>query len=736
MVKRPLGVSCLAVVLVLTAAVWLAPDFADTSHIDYEEFQGQTVTVTGRVCKKETVRQSNGPALVIYLKQMKNNDDMDKTDTGPPGDKIMCYLSFGEAEPELGSIVKLSGKLYVFEKASNPGQFDTRSYYQISGISYRLNQATILTKTTQYWKAAQMLYVFRLFLSEKFSSGLPGKEASVMQTMLLGEKGGMEKELKELYQKNGIAHILAISGLHISLIGTGLYLMLRKCGIPMKAAAVISAGIIFLYGAMTGFSVSAVRAVCMFLLQMLSILFERTYDMLTAAAVAAVLILLKQPLYLNHSGFLFSFGCVLGIGLILPLLTNGNKEMPEAAKGLLSGIGMAVITLPVYLWFYYQFPVYSVFLNFLVIPLMSLLMAAGLLFLVCQIFLPPAAVPFAFFIKGVLMVYEKACGICEALPGNLFTPGKPESWQMVFYLLMLVFLIIMKEKLKLAVRWAVVFLGVLVLIMRPGKGFQMVFLDVGQGDCIYIENENKSRYLVDGGSSSVGSVGKYRIIPFLKSQGASYLDAVFVTHPDEDHCNGIKELLEEGEGQGITVRHLVLPDISENARNENYLELVKASEEARIPVSYISRGQMIKSGNLSIKCLHPSAEYTSGEPNEYSIVLGLIWRDFSAILTGDVEENGERQLIQKLEETPDFKEITVLKVAHHGSKYSTDDDFLQVVHPYFSVISAGRNNKYGHPHRELLQRLEKEGSLVYETSKSGAVTIWMHGKRVWIRTFL
>ncbi|MCI9327846.1 DNA internalization-related competence protein ComEC/Rec2 [bacterium 1xD8-48] len=742
--RRPLAFICLAAALCLFLAGQIRPqaDAGQRKQDIYGQWDGRQITLTGRVYKKETAGRTNEPVSVIYLKlsgkaEAGDADTERERETGPPGERVVCYLAAGQEEPELGSTVKLSGKVRAFERATNPGQFDAFSYYQISGISYRLSQAEISAKTVKYNRFMEALHTFRGFLSAELSKALPQTEASVMQTMLLGEKRGMEKELKALYQRNGIAHVLAISGLHISLLGMGIYRLFRRGKIPMKAAAGLSFVLMFLYGAMTGFSVSAVRAVFMFSIQMLGIILERTYDMVTAAALAAAVILIKQPLYLRHSGFWFSFGCVLGIGLLLPALTERGrgKSIPALVKGFLGGVGMAAVTFPLYLKFYYQFPVYSVFLNFLVIPLMSLLMAAGLFLLVCQILFPPAAAPFSCFIKGVLLVYEKACGVSESLPGHLFTPGEPEDWQLAVYFLVLVFVIIARKNTKLAARWGMILAGAVILIIRPPGGLLLTFLDVGQGDCIYIENEDKSRYLVDGGSSSVSGVGEYRILPFLKSQGASLLDAVFVTHPDEDHCNGIRELLAEGEKQGIRIDTLILPDIAVSARGESYLALVDAAGESGIPVAYISRGQRIERGELSLICLHPGEGEASGEPNEYSIVMRLVYKGFSALLTGDVEGAGELQLTRLLQENDKFQEVTVLKAAHHGSRNSTGADFLGAARPGLAVISAGKNNKYGHPHAEMIERLKGAGCVIYETSKDGAVMVRADKSKVRVKGF-
>ena len=361
--RRPLAFICLAAALCLFLAGQIRPqaDAGQRKQDIYGQWDGRQITLTGRVYKKETAGRTNEPVSVIYLKlsgkaEAGDADTERERETGPPGERVVCYLAAGQEEPELGSTVKLSGKVRAFERATNPGQFDAFSYYQISGISYRLSQAEISAKTVKYNRFMEALHTFRGFLSAELSKALPQTEASVMQTMLLGEKRGMEKELKALYQRNGIAHVLAISGLHISLLGMGIYRLFRRGKIPMKAAAGLSFVLMFLYGAMTGFSVSAVRAVFMFSIQMLGIILERTYDMVTAAALAAAVILIKQPLYLRHSGFWFSFGCVLGIGLLLPALTERGrgKSIPALVKGFLGGVGMAAVTFPLYLKFYYQ----------------------------------------------------------------------------------------------------------------------------------------------------------------------------------------------------------------------------------------------------------------------------------------------------------------------------------------------------------------------------------------------
>lgn len=732
--KRPLACICLLIIFLLYLVVILLPPGQRE-----RESWGEKVSVTGRVYKKELRMQAEESVQVLYLKELSGDS--------PPGRAVICYLKSGQIEPELGCQVTVEGIYKAFESASNPGQFDSYSYYLISGISYRLNQAIILEKTKNYNKVKEGLYRFRAALSDKLSENLPGEESALMKTILLGEKWELDQEVKKAYQRNGIAHILAISGLHVSMLGMGFYYLLRKCGMPMKLSAVAASFFLILYGIMTGFSVSALRAILMFSLHMLAVAVGRTYDMLTALSLTAAVLLISQPLYAIYGGFVFSFGCVLGLGVLTPVLTEGKGGLfsekkhflTRGIKCILSTLSMGVITLPVYLWYYYQFPVWSVFLNLLVIPLMSYLMAAGILLLAVSVICPLAAFPLTSLIKGIFRIFELACAVSESLPAHLVNFGRPRVWQMIFYLGVLLLIILGKKKLKLPVRWLLVLIAVVVLIVRPGKEMKLTFLDVGQGDGIYLETADGGRFLIDGGSSSVSSVGSYRLIPFLQFQGTRRLDAVFVTHPDADHCNGIKEILEFGPDNGICVEYLILPDIDEETKCDEYKSLVQAAEQNCVPVTYISRGQKLQRGDLTITCLHPQKGYETDDANEYSIVLELVYGDFSALLTGDLEGEGEQSFLEyqkKRESSQEKEKLTVLKVAHHGSKYSTPKELLEMTDPDIAVISAGEDNCYGHPHEELLLRLKEQGCYIYQTIESGAITLRVKNGKVKVEKFL
>ena len=906
--KRPLSVGCLVVVILIC----IVTSLSRKEPWSCPELEGQTVIVQGRVYQKEVKTQGGQDKTVVYLKQVSFTGDnpvegqsvvqeeategqllvqkeaaekqllvqeeaaerqllvqekaaerqllvqeeaaekqllvqgkcAEKPADTKATENILCYLREGVPEPEIGSLVILKGTLKNFQQPTNPGQFNAPFYYQILRISFRLNQAEIQVKSDRFYKIAEGLYQLRRKAGSKVDALLPEQEASVMKTMLLGEKGILDEEIKGLYQRNGIAHILAISGLHISMIGMGLYQLLRRAGLKIKLSAILASMIIVLYGMMTGFAVSAIRAIAMFLLQMLAQILGRTYDRITALAVAAVLVLVEQPLYLFHSGFQFSFLCVLGISLILPVLGNVRK-----GKKLFEGVALMAVTLPVYLGVFYQIPVYSMFLNFIVLPMMSILMGAGIVMILAAFLCTPLAIPAAWLITGILMVYERIGLFTEKLPHHYWTPGCPAKWQLAVYVAVLIIIAalgrtkrkavlyqkdcihrrggcakeILQEQNKrirriachggkwistygipVGICWGFLLLGVVILTWRFRPELQVTFLDVGQGDCIFLQTENGDSYLTDGGSSSVSKVGKYRMIPFLKYQGASQIKAVFVSHADSDHCNGIAELLEQAELEGIRVENLVLTDIADECRSEGYEELVELAGQNGITVQLLHEGQQLQDGELLFQCLHPSKGYRAEDLNETSMVLLVTYREFSMLLTGDVQGAGEEHLTQELqdwkepgvaqmqdvirisgeeesmeeesmeeesieeqsieeesieeqsiederieeqieEKRPQNKmganhtetELTILKVAHHGSKNSTSEEFLKAANPKLAIISCGEGNRYGHPHEETLERLDKADVPWFCTKDYGAITVTVDDKsRVQVRGYI
>lgn len=797
-IKRPLLCGCLALAAVIV--LWqrlvnpppwgsrFAQEMPISGEYDSPEAysrEERSVTVTGQIYKKEVRTLYGEEILILYLKSVAiSSDTQSGGETSAPyyaeqniQDRLICELAADQPVWEgvptegdvtlreqvaLGSRVAVQGQPESYRHATNPGEWDSADYYLTEGVAGRIRQARLLGSDNRSWRLREALFRCRRCLTLRLYRALPAREASVLAKMLLGENGGLDRELKTLYQENGIAHVLAISGLHISLLGMGLYGLLRRCGCPIIPAALLGAIAILLYGGMVGWGISAIRAIGMYLIRMLGEIGCRRYDMLTAMGVLAAGMICHNPRLAYHCGFLLSFGAVAGMGWIYPALagrsggenrkngTWGNKIRDNRLyaavsilshnmyRGLLASLSVTLATLPVQLYYFYQIPVYGTALNLIVLPLLGLLLAGGLVLMAL-----PTAFPVRWAVTGILGLYEWICRLAERLPGHLWITGRPSAWQIAGYYGILTAAVVMlgygrkqrdgsRESCRRRQWWRhggallALTMAVILLTARPGGVFSLTMLDVGQGDCICVRTARGQTYLFDGGSSSRSLAGEYVLIPYLKYGGVSFVDGIFLSHGDQDHINAIRELLTEG--RGIRIGTVYFPQMAEPFPEE-FQELRELALDAGCRVEYLSQGKGWQQGDFRLTCLWPRAGY-EGESNAGSACYLLEEGSFRVLLTGDVEGEGERELTAYLRRLS-LAGTDVLKVAHHGSRYSTSETFLQVAAPRLALISAGQNNSYGHPHRELLERLDNRGCMVLQTPESGAITIQTAGGKPW-----
>jgi competence protein ComEC len=352
----------------------------------------------------------------------------------------------------------------------------------------------------------------------------------------------------------------------------------------------------------------------------------------------------------------------------------------------------------------------------------------------------------------ILLFYKTACSLSNKNGGFTWYVGHSGKIQIVIYVALIVLFIFadyyrgsskfLKKKSKkdaiYAYLFKVIFLlfSVVILTLKTHPNLEINMLDVGQGDGIVISCEGRN-ILIDGGSTSKKKVGKYSIIPFLKYKGIGKLDAVVITHEDQDHISGVLEIMDDMEKGGIVIKSLFLPDVSPSSREDNYRKLETRAKELGIPINYISCGESFSVHEAEFTCLNPTKDMVTEGANAYSTVLFMRYGKLTALFTGDVEKEGQEHLLKDLRKHQDkFGNITILKVAHHGSQYTTDREFLEILKPKIALISCGVDNSYGHPHKELLERLNEANSIVYRTDESGAITVEMKDNKLSIHEYL
>lgn len=748
------------------------------------------------------------------------------------------------------------GMLPVPAAAANPGQFDLRQYYKSLGYLYYIEEPEVISVAGGKNRIVYRLDSLKTSLKAVYRKCCTATDAGVYVAMVTGDRSDMDSTVSELFSAAGIGHILAISGLHISLIGMGLYRLLRRIGFLCPMSAIISGIFVVLFGVMTGNSVSATRAIVMFVCAVNAQVLGRRYDILSAVSLSAIILILKNPYVIANSGFLLSFMAIAGVAVV----TDGFSV--KWLKWLTGPVAIQLATLPIILWFYYEVPVYSVFLNLLVVPLMSLIMISAL----CCGLLGLISIPAGCFFAGaghyILILFRYGSELMLSLPGSVFVAGRPELWQvMVYYILLFLFsqrkrVVVWIEKRAVrrcgeaeceakkhrevrreavkggarkcaarkceaekpeagkCVMGANIFLrsllviAIIILLSRGRCGLEVTFLDVGQGDAILISLPNGGNVFIDGGSTSSKNIYEKVIEPFLKYKGVRRLDFLFLTHSDADHENGWAQAL-SGNAYIPDIYNLVLNgsdyskylelreralkygaseygalkyDTSEGDTSEGgisgcvtskytgalaWLNNAEADEinarmEGIVDIDAVEDIEDIEDiataladKDTEILCAEYGMEYVFGEcsivslnepghsdananvdrkayktgfsktgtgesENDNSIVLLLQYKGKSILFTGDMTSKMEADVAEAVRYCG-VDSLSILKVGHHGSKYSSSEEFLASIMPQAAVISCAARNTYGHPHKETLQRLEDVGALVLRTDEGGAI---------------
>lgn len=646
-------------------------------------------------------------------------------------------------EAFVGNKIRVFGTFSTFQPAGNPGQFDAWEYYTKKGLYADVSALRVTILDGAESRLGHAMFQLKQQMRKSICSLYPEEKAGVLTAMILGDKDLLSEEVEDLYRKNGISHILAISGLHISMLCMGLFGLLRKLTVPPRTAAAVALCFLIFYLIFTGGSVSSLRAGVMCVVVIGAKLLRRSYDMLSSLAFAAIAVTCLQPSELTSAGFLLSFGAVVGMALAKEVEdATGKTEEGKRLwwSGILYGGLLQCVTMPISLWFFYELSPYSIFLNLVVIPLVSLILGGGILSAVLGMVLPSVARLPVGGTYLLLEFYEWICGLTQKLPFSFVLVGRPAVWQLVVYYIL--FLTVVKLFLTRAertsgFRWCLGLLGTVLVLFLPWKqNTELLFLDVSQGDGALIATEEGTVILSDCGSSDVSKVGEYRLSPMLKQKGILLVDMAVVSHLDSDHMSGIKELLEKmpvyhgltryaAEYEGaVGIKELVLPKVLN--KSEAYLELEKLALEKNVDIRYMEAGNVLyQEENLLIECLYPQDAKES--ENDTSLVFLLQTPQLLAWLMGDAGIAPETELMEQLkavnmEELRNGR-LVVLKVGHHGSKTSSGQAFVDFVQPEVSVISCGWQNSYGHPHDSVTKRLDAAGVRVFRTDLQGAIVV-------------
>ncbi len=669
-----------------------------------------------------------------------------------------------------GDLIKFQGRLKNPRQYKNPGSFNYPLYLKSQGIKALATptraQWIVKIKPASGWFSWNWLNYMRMKIEKTILNNTDTNSAALLNAISIGQKKYLKPELRQVFSRTGVAHLLAISGLHVGFIVLLVFWLTRITlgwwpGLlnwqPLPyLASLLSLPAIWIYVSLADFPISAVRAAIMITAFILAFVSWRyKHDLLTALATAVFFILIVSPPAVFSLSFQFSVIAVFGIIVFLPIIwSKFDRFFPEPIswpkqilKRLLQLLTVTLIatlvTAPLSGYYFQQATSLGLISNIIAIPLLGL------------VILPLAMLSSAFtFIYAPIGAWgwQLAGSICAGLLnflkfldanlGFMVWSWAPNKWEVILAFACLSAVIIYRylpyRKIILSVLSFLVILDFSFWYILPHMqhNLKINFIDVGQGDCILVQFPNQKNMLIDGGGvrGSEFDVGAKVVIPALISLGVRELDYLLLTHPHHDHYSGLGSVAQKMKPKILFHNGLGAPE-DEQAEWQEFLTKVGESQvELKIIEgnSDFHPALKLKEGNSQILVFAPRPQDLRGlDLNDTSLVAKLNIGQQSILLTGDLEAAGEQILAEKNLNL----QSQVLKLAHHGSETSTSLEFLEAVNPKTAIITVGQENKYGFPDKIVLDRLAEKRIKVYRTDKQGMITIKTDGNNLKIATY-
>ena len=689
----------------IMAVVILVTDSSTGYTSDYlEGLEGNNAAVTGRVV---SIVKKDDEYFKLQL-----SDVSIISDNGARSYKkkilVNVYSDIADYRTVLWDRVYITGAVSIPKERSNPGTFDYRRYLKSVGIRCIITAENI-ENVKKAGGIAALLKSAKCRTADIFESAL-GNDSAVVMGLLFGETSGIDEDIIETFRRGGTAHVLAVSGLHLGLLYSFLCRFKRKKrSIPADIAIVLA---LSAYTALAGFTASVVRACLMIFIHIAGNHLNRRYDLISSTCVSMIIILAVNPMQIYSAGFQMSFLAVITLGIMIPLIQKKIKGI------LLPMIAVQTGMVPHTMYVFNYVSLTSVISNIPVYFIAAAMIPAGIS-VIAFCWLPVIAKPAA-MITGLFVKLLLWCNDFTYMGGVFtFDVASPSVIFLAVYYIFIFYMcseagqiaLIRRNYKKIAAVFAAAVIcgaGCSVYLSDGFEKTDMVFVDVGQGDCLHIKAGGKN-LLIDGGGSFNYNVGKSTLKPYLLKNGVTKIDMAIATHLHTDHYQGLKELSQ-------TYRIKKLGVYEANSVNENHLKKEFKTDE----ILYLVAGDVINMGrNVSVEVLSPDRGNPLDEKdeNKNSLVLRVNVKGSSVLMTGDIDEKGEKTLIADTDIKAD-----ILKIAHHGSRYSSCEKFIAVAAPKIAVIQVGKNT-YGHPSEEVIKRLEEHKITVLRNDEQGAVGI-------------
>lgn len=719
--------------------------------------------------------------IIISQKQEEKYYNKYKVQTIYNNKKMKIYITTDKKEIlEYGDKIVFSGTYVKPEIQRNYKGFDYSQYLKQLKV-YGTVKCERIEKINQK-QANKMLQISnkisdRIIVNTK--KILKKEDSSILLGLILGYKEDIDDEIQENFRNAGMTHILAVSGMHVTYVLLGINIILKN-KIGKRNTNILSIFVLILYMFITNFSSSITRAGIMGIIMLFSKIIYRKNDIYTSISISLLLILIYNPFLIQNLGLQLSYGGVIGIIIfskgVLHFLKNIKiknkvykykikpkieKQLDKIKEIMAISISVQIFIIPIILYNSNTFNPYFLISNLVLSIFIGPIVILGFIFIIIVLINIQIAKIFSNIIQFAIQILIFISNIGKipfskiyiATPSifsiisyyltiavifymyTIYTSKNPNKTQIrIKNLIALVKIKVRENNKKFKKIIVCIILTLLITIFIP-KNLKIYFIDVGQGDsCMIVTPKNKT-ILIDGGGSvnSNFDVGEKTLIPYILDRGFTKIDIVIISHFDNDHYQGLIKIIEE-----LKVKKIIVGKQFENS--ENYKEFVNLVKKKDIKVYVVEAGQRINiEKELYIDVLWPDSSnvITDNVLNNNSLVCTLVYKNFSCIFTGDIEEIAEKAILQKYKNNLNRLSATILKVAHHGSKTSSTKEFLKAVNPKIALIGVGENNTFGHPSNITLKSLEKMKCKIYRTDKNGEIILQINKKgKIWIDKML
>ena len=677
-----------------------------------------------------------GEVLSVRIKEKEDRTSAKITiDTG---ENRILLTTFDTEIPIPGDRISFAGEVTAPEGRRNPGCFDYRRYLASKKVTGVVTTQAVTIKENGTGLRSRLYLIKRGFI-QKLREKTDDQTASMTAGILFGEKDGIEEDVLTECQKNGTAHLLAVSGLHVGFLYAFFdHLWPWRRG---RIHFITVSGLLWCYCIMADMSPSVVRASAMVVMHSFCSMTNRRYDLGSSGCAIIIIYIMSNPLSIYDPSLQMSFIAVMAMSLVAPYIKRFHDGVFTGSLAVQAGL------LPYIAYTFNCIPLAAFLINIPLIALTGVIVPLGVCCLVMDSL--SEGIPAAHELLSALIAILVKGNSLTCIDGRTtFLCRSPSPFLIAaFYLSLLV--IFSENGRVLMARYGhrflvlsitAVFCCSCIYAASMKTGFEkadLVFVDVGQGDCMHMKIDDSARLLfrddvyhvlIDGGGRENYSVGEKTLKPYLLKNGTKKIDLALVTHLHTDHYDGIRTLCRMG-----MVRKLCVYEGYKVREKQILAECALKRED----IVYVTAGDVIDLGDAKFEFLAPpersNAEYArldedEEDENNKSLLIRASYHGVSVMMTGDIGMEGEEQAMKQRGKQVDFR-CDILKVGHHGSKYSTGDGFLDAVCPEAAVIQVGRNN-YGHPTPETLEKLAERSIPVFRNDLQGAVGVVIKGESI------